>query len=158
MESNLVRFQLPARWAVCYNSFGDEDMRVVDGSIENFWSYKEDLLWLQSMRSTKNPATVYELDPDGWLVDIGWYPDSDPDGSYCMRIFRIASNEEGWPMDQPAFSSRNRHQVRAVLEYIVNHIANSGDTAEASRQRMMDLQLLHDQEQLDEFLTGVGYS
>ena len=139
MESNFVRFQLPAKWAVCYNSFGDEDMKVVDGSIENFWSYKEDLLWLQSMRSTKNPDTVYELDPAGWLVDAGWYPDSDPNGSYCLRIYRIIPDEEDWSADHhPQFCSRNRYQIRAVLEYILNHIAYPGDNAEASRQRMID--------------------
>ncbi|MDF7813792.1 hypothetical protein [Hymenobacter sp. YC55] len=30
----LVRLQLPARWAVCSNAFGEEEM-VVDGWIEN---------------------------------------------------------------------------------------------------------------------------
>jgi hypothetical protein len=158
MESNYVRFQLPASWAVCYNSFGDEDMRVADVSIENFWYYKEDLLWLQSMRSTKNPDSCYELDPAGWLVDVGWYPDSDPNGAYSLHVFRLDPEEDGWPIDPPQFRSRNRYQIRAVLEYIVNHIAHPGDNAETSRQRMVDLQLLHDKGQLDEFLTSAGYS
>jgi len=110
------------------------------------------------MRSTKSPDSYYELDPAGWLVDVGWYPDSDPNGSYCLRVFRIIPDEEGWSADHhPKFCSRSRYQIRAVLEYIVNQIAYSGDNAEASRQRMIDLQLLHDQKQLDEFLTSAGY-
>jgi hypothetical protein len=58
MSKKLVRFQLPGSWAVCYNSFGDEEMIVVDGVIANFHYYKEDLLWLQSMRRAENAGLI----------------------------------------------------------------------------------------------------
>jgi hypothetical protein len=43
-------------------------MVVIDDWIENFYYYKEDLLWLQSMRRAANEDVVYELDPTGWLM------------------------------------------------------------------------------------------
>jgi hypothetical protein len=160
MSKKLVRFQLPGSWAVCYNSFGDEDMIVVDGLIENFQYYKEDLLWLQSMRRAENADTVYELDPAGWLADVGWYPDSDPDGAYTLHVFRANPDlvTEGWPAEPPAFRSRNRSHVIAVLEHIIYHIWYLNDTEGASRQRLVELQLLHDQNKLANFLSSISYS
>lgn len=151
-----MRFQLPGNWAVCYNSFGDEDMVIVDGWIENFHYYKEDLLWVQSMRKAENTATVYELDPTGWLADIGWYPDGDPTGAYTLRVFRVNPDmdTEGWPTAPPTFSSRNRNQVVAVLEQVIYHIWCLNEAEDVYRQRLTKLQLLHDQGKLLNFLNS----
>ncbi|WP_157886894.1 hypothetical protein [Hymenobacter sp. PAMC 26628] len=157
MDKKLMRLQLPGHWAICYNSFGDEEMIVADGWIENQEHYKEDLLWLQSMRSTKIPGISYELDPAGWLADIGWYPDGDPNGAFTLHIFRLNPTEESWSVNPPMFSSRNRYYVRSVLEYVVNYIWHLNSEIDIPRQQLERLQLLHDQERLAEFLGSVGY-
>ena len=155
MNKNVLRLQVPGQWAVCYNSFGDEEMIVVDGSIENAQYYKEDLLWLQSLRST--PVAGSELDPSGWLVDVGWYPAEDPTGTYILHVFRLDPTENSRPLNPPQFHSRNRYQVRAVIEYMLHQIGRGSwnDDQERTRQQLAALQRLHDQEKLVEFLDGI---
>lgn len=147
-----MRLQLPAPWAVCYNAFGDEDMVVEDGWIQNFHYYKEDLLWLQMMRRAANEETVYELDPAGWLVDVGWYPDGDPAGTYALRIFRDGI-EEGQG-HHPTFCSRNRHEIAAVLAHLLDNIWQFNGAETTMRQQLAKLQALCDQGKLTEFLNG----
>jgi hypothetical protein len=157
MSTQLVSLRLPGNWAVCYNSFGDEDMIVADGWIENFYFYKEDLLWLQSMRRAANDEVVYELDPTGWLADVGWYPDGDPTGAYTLRVFRAGPDmaTEGWPAATPTFRSPNRHHIVSVLEHIIYRIWSLNDSESASSQRLVELQLLYDQGKLDDFLSEI---
>lgn len=158
MRKNLVRFKLPGRWAVCYNSFGEEEMVVVDGQIENDHCYQEDLLWLQSLRHSENSDTSYELDPAGWLADLGWYPAGNPEGAYTLHVFRIPPTpaDHGWPEDAPSFRSCNRHHIVAVLEHILYHISCGGDTQDMSRQRLVALQRQHDQGSLAAFLSELS--
>ena len=157
MSAPLVPLRLPGNWAICYNSFGDEDMVVVEGRIENFYYYKEDLLWLQSMRRAANEDVVYELDPTGWLADVGWYPDGDPTGAYTLRVFRASPDiaTEGWPAEHPTFRSPNRHHIASVLEHVIHRIWFLNDSESASHQRLMALQLLYDQSKLDDFLREI---
>lgn len=141
MNQNLLRLQVPGNWAVCYNSFGDEEMVVVEGWIENARYYKEDLLWLQSLRSTTVAGSFQELDPNGWLIDVGWYPTGDPTGTYRLYVFRLDPTAESWPLDPPQFRSRDRYQVRAVLEYMLHRIGRSSwnDTQEDTRKQLTAL-------------------
>lgn len=154
--AELMRLRLPAGWAVCYNSFGDEDMVVEDGWITNFHHYKEDLLWLESMRLSA--AGQQELNPTGWLVDLGWYPDGDPGGSFSLVIFRLADDTEGWPEQRPTFRSPNRYHIRAVLEYTLDYLwPDQGCTQKQLQQQFTELQQAEEHNRLNTLL-GAAFS
>ena len=72
MGPPLQPLRIPAGWAVLYH-----DLREIDPSPEAFagsW-LREDLLQLKNDR-----ADV--------LVDVGWYPEGDPDGKYSVVMYR----------------------------------------------------------------------
>ncbi|MBC6611378.1 hypothetical protein H8B15_10615 [Hymenobacter sp. BT507] len=151
--NKLMPFRLPSNWAVCYNSFGDEDMIVEDNGIANFQSYKEDLLWIQSMRTPEAKGGSLELDPAGWLADVGWYPSGDPTGNYVLHIFRLNPDEAHWPSNPPRFCSQNRYHICLALEYVIHNIQQTtGDTSENVRQQFVKLQYLEDTGELADSL------
>ncbi|RSK44637.1 hypothetical protein [Hymenobacter perfusus] len=154
--AELMRLRLPAGWAVCYNSFGDEDMVVKEDWITNFHYYKEDLLWLEFMRLSA--AGQQEANPTGWLVDLGWYPDGDPSGAFSLVIFRLANDTEGWPEQRPTFRSSNRYHIRTVLEYILHHLwIHPGCTQEQLQQQLTQMQQAEEQNDLYSLL-GTAFS
>ncbi|WZO98978.1 hypothetical protein EP7_000569 [Isosphaeraceae bacterium EP7] len=72
MEPPLQPLRIPAGWAVL-----SHDLREIDPSPEAFagsW-LREDLLHLRNGRTDV-------------FVDVGWYPEGDPDGEYSVVVHR----------------------------------------------------------------------
>jgi hypothetical protein len=156
MTVTLMRLQVPPQWAICYNQFFDVAPVVEDGEQLNDTYFKEDLLWMQSMRSSATPDVPYEVDPGGWLADIGWYPEGEPAGAYSLHLFRLDPAEDAWPAAPPRFRSPNRFLIRSVLEYVLARL-HAGEAAEGSPERLLELQRLHDDGRLAEFLFEQGF-
>lgn len=105
-----LRYQplgLPAGWTVAYNSFYelDPDSGVQVEGLPNgsAWGlFSQDMLQLKSQH--------YDI-----LVDLGWCPDEDPNGSFVLRAIR------GTDWDKPLveFESRSRLAVVQRLESIL---------------------------------------
>jgi len=125
MDTLLMPLRIPSTWAVLYNSFGDVDPIVRDGSIVNFEFYKEDLLWMQRIQATSTGWTTY---PDGHILDLGWYPDSDPKGTYRIVLIR-----GDWSNELLKFESKDRQKIRAVIERCLNLVMQGTDDQEISR-------------------------
>jgi hypothetical protein len=70
----LVPLRVPAGWLVEYNTF-----------VESGPHHSQDLL---QMRSCRVVDGAWQVDPDGYLVDLGWYPDADPTGAYRLVVVR----------------------------------------------------------------------
>lgn len=96
-----------------YNaSFADVAMEVRDGSIVNFEFFKEDLLVIQRMQVV---AGRWEVDHTGALLDVGWYPDSDPAGAYTLTVVRGA-----WDAILFRVRTRDADVIRAAIERILD--------------------------------------
>ncbi len=85
MTTKLMALKIPSAWAVIYNSFGDEDPVIRDESIENDEYYKEDLLSIERLWFN---GTSWNTEPNGYVLDLGWYPEADPQGRYCLTLLR----------------------------------------------------------------------
>ena len=113
MNDRLYRLRLPGGCAVTYNSaFADVPMEVRDGQIVNFDYHKEDLLMIRQITTRSGD---WQIDPAGWLVDLGWYPDSDPEGAYTINVVR-----GNW--DELLFRVTNRDGeiIRTAIERILD--------------------------------------
>ena len=108
MNTVLMPLRIPSTWAILHNSFGDEDPIVRDESIVNSEYYNEDLLWIQRIQPT---STNWVTDPNGHILDLGWYPDADPKGTY--RITLIRGN---WSNELLKYESKERQKIRAIIE------------------------------------------
>lgn len=115
MYDNLMKLKIPNKWAVLYNAFCDEDMIVKEGTIENFHTYKEDLLWINECCMDSNHG--YMLDENGHSLDLGWYPDSDPEGSFILRIMK-----PGWDNILFEYRSKERYLVAELIYHSLSQI------------------------------------
>jgi hypothetical protein len=81
----LVPLRVPAGWLVEYNTlveFGPDSPPTGD---DYRWHHTEDLLQLRSCTVVDG---AWQVDPDGFLVDLGWYPDGEPTGAYRLVVVR----------------------------------------------------------------------
>lgn len=99
----LQPLRIPAGWTVKYNTFSEYDPEK-DGA-EYSYELQEDLLQL----ANKN-----------LLIDLGWYPNGDVDGSY--KLFLVDMNGDR-PFDMPleSFCSKSRQEVIYKIEYWTNY-------------------------------------
>lgn len=125
MTIKLMPLKIPGTWAVIYNSFVDEDPIVQAGLIINSQFYNEDILSIERIRFT---GTAWNTDQMGHALDLGWYPDSDPNGSYRLTLLR-----ENWNNIVLEFKSRNRQEIRDVLEQCLELVAQGIDDQDIPR-------------------------
>lgn len=81
----LVPLRVPAGWLVEYNTFVEFGPDRAPAADDYRWHHSEDLL---QIRSCKVVDGAWQADPDGYLVDLGWYPDGEPTGAYRLVVVR----------------------------------------------------------------------
>ena len=87
-------------------------MVVKGGVIQNDEFYKQDLLQIAEMRLRRGR---WELDPEGFVLDVGWLPDLDPNGTYKLAIVRHGN----WQEPYKEVLSRSASEIRAALEHFM---------------------------------------
>ncbi|ADP34120.1 hypothetical protein [Bacillus atrophaeus] len=75
---NFLRLRIPAGWTVDYITIKDTDPKALEAS-DDAWlfDFSQDLLQISHKPKTKN-----------LLLDVGWYPDGDPTGSYGIELIK----------------------------------------------------------------------
>lgn len=126
MNTTLMPLRVPGGWAVLHHSFGDVDPIVCNGSIVNFEYYQEDLLLLQSIEPA---GTQWAPKPNGYLLDLGWYPDADPNGAYRIRIIRGKNGHN----ILITTTSKDRQKIRMVIEQCLDLLNRGTEEQEILR-------------------------
>lgn len=52
---------------------------------------------------------------DGVIIDVGWYPDHDPEGQYCICVFRDNWENQLWG---PVMSS-SKEDVEDLVQWLI---------------------------------------
>ncbi|MGY3836054.1 hypothetical protein ACWNPK_02370 [Bacillus atrophaeus] len=73
---NFLRLRIPAGWTVDYITIKDTDPKALEAS-DDAWLFDFNQDLLQISHKTKN-----------LLLDVGWYPDGDPTGSYGIELIK----------------------------------------------------------------------
>lgn len=81
----------------------------------------QDLLSLEHMRAGKGG---WEPVPDGYIIDLGWYPHGDLNGSYVLSLIH-----GGWDNLVVEFKNRNCHAVATAIRDITRMIDLGGSAA-----------------------------
>lgn len=105
------RLDIPAGWGVSYHQFYDEEMRVVNGEIENWNVYKTSLAQFIKMHIVNG---TYQIPAEYLLIDLGFYPEGDPNGQFELEMATV-TKEDGW-ISHKVFSSKDRYEIRETLE------------------------------------------
>lgn len=97
MKYKLVPLRLHAGWEITYNSFTEYDTAL--HGREDIWELREDLLQLRH--------SLADL-----IIDLGWYPGSDPAGHYVLRMI----GDKNWEVPLEIFTSRSKEEIAAHIE------------------------------------------
>ncbi|AMA54117.1 hypothetical protein [Bacillus inaquosorum] len=73
---NFLRPRIPAGWTVDYITLKDTDPKTLEAS-DDAWLFDFNQDLLQISHKTKN-----------LLLDVGWYPEGDPSGSYGIELIK----------------------------------------------------------------------
>jgi hypothetical protein len=125
MKPRLIPLSIPSGWAVILNSFGDEDPVVEDGAIVNDHYFSEDLLLLRSLR---RGGSDWIADPEGFVLDLGWYPESKPNGAYRATLTRVGQDKVLGEL-----KSRDRYTIKSFIERCLLVLAEAREDTEISR-------------------------
>jgi hypothetical protein len=115
MSPKLVPLNIPSGWAVIHNTFGDEDPLIQNGWIVNHDYYSEHLLSIQPL---KFQESHWEINPEGYQIRLGWYPQSNPNGCYHLRLLPGNQAQEMFE-----YTSKKRSAIRQVIEQCLGLIA-----------------------------------
>lgn len=123
--ADLLRLQIPRGWAVMDNNLYDTDPTLSNGSdtfIENwFEGFIEDVLWIQECQVTNDGK--HEIPQSNFFtIDIGWYPDSNINGSYVAKLAWCSADEL---KTVEAFESKDRFEIREKIEFWMGDIADN---------------------------------
>ncbi|MEL7034179.1 MAG: hypothetical protein AAFO04_00955 [Cyanobacteria bacterium J06592_8] len=125
-----VPLNIPSGWAIIHNNFGDEDPFFRDGGIVNSHFYNEDLLFIQPISFEGTSPTVEQQD---YSLKLGWYPHASADGCYRLTVWK--ANVEGAVFQ---YESRNREEIRKMIERCVHGIANGISTENLEQEILAD--------------------
>jgi hypothetical protein len=75
--------------------------------------------------------------PTGYYVDVGWYPEHDPNGRFVVRVFR-----DTWDCQQlpRPFESKYPHEIVAAVEQLADFF--SRDVVKSSLSGRTERQVL----------------
>ena len=140
MLLNLVPLEIPHGWAVLYNAFSRIEPIIQDGVIVNDQYYQQNLLLISQLKHTD---AGWNIDPQGIRFDVGWYPESSPDGAFQLVVLQA-----DWENIIIRLKSKNRDVIAEAINNFMNvvHIGG-GDVgivsfAELLKLRYPDINLI----------------
>ncbi|AIQ42188.1 hypothetical protein MKZ24_17980 [Paenibacillus sp. FSL R7-0297] len=111
MNLQLVPLRIPIGWTIKWNVFTEvspEDF--TDEEHEHRWEYNEDLFQFVNYNRKK-------------ILDLGWYPEFQPNGQYRLLLIHKSDDEEqqfaDWANPLEVFNSRNIDEVKLKIEEIL---------------------------------------
>lgn len=104
----LQPLRIPSGWQIAYNQFFDvEPDSATEACSESWWHFNEDMLQLTNVQR-------------GLLLDLGWYPEHQPDECFRLVLIQFTSNEDdmiaAWNHPFAAYESSSRHDVVMTIE------------------------------------------
>lgn len=122
---NLIRLKVPMGWAVTYNKFVDvlPQLDHTGEHLENWHFFTEDLLQISKLSLKKGS---YYLPQRRLLIDLGWSPDTAPNGQYRLSLVFVDPKHNNVWEEIAAFSSKNRLEIRDKMEDWLEQLTGAG--------------------------------
>ena len=102
----VVSLRIPTGWWVAKNDFYDLSPEVLDGNLSPAGVFVQDILSIERWRG----GTPVSPEQD-FVLDLGWYPDGDPEGRYRLVLLR-----KNWDHVLQTFESRDRYAIQRTLD------------------------------------------
>lgn len=103
----LVPLRIPSSWLMVFNNFVEFSDGEMPSEKDLDFYLTQDIL---AIRKVTHRDGVWNATQDGIGIYLGWYPDMDPSGSYCLEI---TSGEGNLPIAE--FTDRRSSAVREAI-------------------------------------------
>lgn len=106
-DPKLVDLIVPDGWTLSHHQLYELDPELSEGSdlmADSLWAY----FFVQDLMQIESPST---------LIDVGWYPEADPSGSFALTVLRHESNSSDWDWGEPVEEFETR-SLRALVSKI----------------------------------------
>jgi hypothetical protein len=118
---NLIPLKIPPYWAVLHNyGFYSDDMIVENGVIVNDLAYRPSMLFMVQINSSNEFGVV--RDKTGFAIDLGWYPEADPNGSYKLELLKGTVRDTVYE-----YKSFDKYKIQHVLNELMYIATKSRD-------------------------------
>lgn len=97
--------RIPTGWNVVWNRLEDVEPETLSEDDYGWIDFSQDMLLLSRIIKRKKREEKTE-------IDLGWYPDCDPDGKFCLRV--ICNGDWEHPFFE--FSSRSKAEIVEKME------------------------------------------
>lgn len=132
MYHKLISLKIPSSWVVIHNTFSDESPKIENGIIVNDKFYNENLLSIEQMYFN---GQNWKIDPQGYILDLGWYPEANPEGFY--RLTFLKSNWENIIVE---VESKKHYVIEYFIERCFNLILQGTDDRQIAQIITQDLE------------------
>ncbi|CAL8895592.1 hypothetical protein MHH54_09175 [Bacillus sp. FSL K6-4563] len=108
IEKELPKYKLqplriPSGWEISYNSLTELDPALLNKDEHDKWlNFTEDLLQIKN--SKKNI-----------LLDVGWYPEADPEGVYGLDVVE----DFNWENPVTSFETNQKGELIEKVEFLL---------------------------------------
>lgn len=101
---------IPSGWKVMWNHLLKTDITSFPPD-DRIWFYlTEDLVYIVPKKPRNNA--------DNYAIDLGWYPDGNPDGQYGLVVIR----NNDWNNPVESVDSRNHEEiVKKIEEFLIQY-------------------------------------
>lgn len=106
----LQPLRIPGGWTVMFHKLEDlEPEELPPEDRDWLFLFTQDILYLYTDVKRKRN---HQIEKQRLGIDLGWYPDGDPAGCFCLR----AVLNGNWEQPLLEFSSRSKKEVAEKLE------------------------------------------
>lgn len=105
----LQSLRIPPGWEMVINKFLEIDVEQYSSDSDIWLDFTQDIMYIKrkSKRKDKNIA-----------IDLGWYPDNDPKGSFHLLVIK----DDNWEEPIEEFDSRNKEEiVNKIEEFLIKY-------------------------------------
>ena len=98
------KLSIPCGWKVMWNQFLETDPDTLEKDSREWLLFSEDILYIKRIKTT--------IHKDDLALDLGWYPEADPDGEFCLYVIK----NDNWAEPEEAFRSRSVSEISDKIE------------------------------------------
>ncbi|MBQ3584914.1 MAG: hypothetical protein IJA27_09395 [Lachnospiraceae bacterium] len=102
----LQGLRIPPGWEMVINKFLEIDVEQCSPDSDIWLDLTQDIMYMKrtSKRKDKNIA-----------IDLGWYPDNDPEGSFHLVVIK----DDNWEEPVEEFDSRSKDEIVSRIEELL---------------------------------------
>lgn len=100
----LQPLRIPTGWHIEFNKLTSTEPETLDKDDERWFDFTEDIAYMYTINQKKE---YHKMDTQKLGIDLGWYPDCDPNGNFCLQ----AILDDDWENPLKKFISKSTEEV-----------------------------------------------